>query len=749
MAKRTASFLAVITLLMGLTWFLAQPPVQGSSANETSGYLPLVHRQTDGGQPEPTATPGPPTPTPTNTPVPPPPDPLTREEFNEVAPQGFGDRHNSVAWSMAWWNDQLFVGTSRAYACTQAAVKQAYNDFLPINFFYPPSDPDVECTPTPQDLPLQAEIWRWTPATNSWDRVYQSPNDIEIILPDVPPGKFTSPDLGFREMQVFTEQDGTTSLYVAGATSRDFNCRRPSETGVPCVIPPPRILRSTDGATFTPIPQTPGTFFGDLDTSVQSERSERVQSLRSMAEYNGRLYVVAGGFYGHGSVIESANPAAGDNSFRQITPPDLMIYSIEPYNGQLYLGTGSQPLPNSSDPGYRVLRTDASGEPPYQFTEVVINGGNRTQGNSKTVVHMEEFEGSLYVGTNQPAELIRVNPDDTWDLIMGNPRDGRTPLSGFLDGFGVGSPDILNIHVHRMQTHEGVLYVATNDQATTYRTLPPAARPPESRWGFDLYSTVDGINYSPISINGMGDIFNESGRNFASTPYGLFLGTQNYYYGLRIYQGVHSDQVASPASLYGETTAGGAALSWEAAPGATRYRVYRSTLTPYENRDSTSARTEAWLPGAFVEIAAPQQTYFVDRTVRLDQEQYHYFVVAEGADSQLSRASNIVPVPSAATDVTFDYLRHYLDRWTLPTPAANPEEGGSPAQALDQAQSRLGSRDLQGARADLARLRASLEERPTTSLQPWRAADLAVFVGRLEQRLRLVELGLISQSAIN
>jgi hypothetical protein len=35
-------------------------------------------------------------------------------EINLVAPQGFGDRQNSQAWSMAWWRGRLYVGTGRA-----------------------------------------------------------------------------------------------------------------------------------------------------------------------------------------------------------------------------------------------------------------------------------------------------------------------------------------------------------------------------------------------------------------------------------------------------------------------------------------------------------------------------------------------------------------------------------------------------------------------------------------------------------
>jgi hypothetical protein len=38
---------------------------------------------------------------------------LTADRFEYVAPRGFGDRNNSWAQAMFWWNNHLYVGTSR------------------------------------------------------------------------------------------------------------------------------------------------------------------------------------------------------------------------------------------------------------------------------------------------------------------------------------------------------------------------------------------------------------------------------------------------------------------------------------------------------------------------------------------------------------------------------------------------------------------------------------------------------------
>src|SRR5690242_13913841 len=49
--------------------------------------------------------------------------------FSVAAPQGFGDRQNSWAWAMAWWQPQgdptghLYVGTNRAWPCANAQAQ--------------------------------------------------------------------------------------------------------------------------------------------------------------------------------------------------------------------------------------------------------------------------------------------------------------------------------------------------------------------------------------------------------------------------------------------------------------------------------------------------------------------------------------------------------------------------------------------------------------------------------------------------
>jgi hypothetical protein len=435
---------------------------------------------------------------------------LAEQHWEDAATPGFGDRQNSIAWSMRWWRGKLYVGTGRSYICWRGAMWATLFPGL-ASSLYPPRHADADCPPSPTDLPMQAEIWRWTPETDTWERVYQSPQDVPI--PGYP-GKSVARDIGYRGMLVFTEADGAEALYVPAVSAREMYT--PTEQ-----LPPPRLLRTTDGVTFEPVPQAPGTFLGDLPLT----------GLRSGAIYNGRMYLTNGTARGEGTLIEAQNPAAGDDSFREVMAPGTTVWDVVSYNGFLYVGT-------ATPSGFAVLKTDARGSPPYTFTTVITAGGYLNNP-SPSVVSFQEFAGRLYVGTYLPAELYRLNPDDTWDLIVGRARQTpagmKNPLSGLEPGFGWP----YNVQIYRMHVHDGALYLGTLD---TSREVTEAQPGPVLdlllRWhyGFDLYRTVDGEFFEPVTINGFGDGFQVGVRTFETTPYGMFLGASNYWYGFRLWR---------------------------------------------------------------------------------------------------------------------------------------------------------------------------------------------------------------------
>jgi hypothetical protein len=319
---------------------------------------------------------------------------LVERDFIPAAPQGFGDRDNGWAWSMQWWQGHLYVGTNHAFRCAEVA---AINRFFPRLSPYPPSDPDVQCPLGPANLDLRAEIWRWSPETNTWERVYRAPNDVPI--PNRP-GKFVARDIGYRGMNVFTDPDGTEALYVAGVSSQFLWL----------LVRPPRILRSTDGRHFEPVPQEPGTVLGDFEGN----------GFRNQTSYKDRFYIIGGVVQGSGVLLEAENPAGGNDNFRVVSPPDVTVSAVEPYNGYLYVGV--RDLIN----GYSVLKTDATGPPPYRFTTVIESGAYLPPEDADSeILDMKVFDNRLYLGSNGirvgvtglagPAELIRINPDDSWD----------------------------------------------------------------------------------------------------------------------------------------------------------------------------------------------------------------------------------------------------------------------------------------------------------------------------------------------
>lgn len=662
--------------------------------------------------------------------------------FVPAATPGFGDRYNSTAWSMIWWKGKLYVGTLRSFVCWRAAIWASTWPAL-ADTFYPPGDADADCTDSPADLLMQAEIWRWTPENDTWERVYQSPQDVPI--PGYP-GKFVARDTGFRGMLAFTEADGTEALYVTTVSPREMY-------GGSNQLPPPRILRSTDGVNFEPIPQDPGTFMANLSLT----------SLRSGTIHNGRMYLSNGTARGEGVLIEAQDPAGGNNNFREVMPPGTTIWDAISFNGFLYVGVVS---PN----GFSVVKTDATGEPPYTFTQVISAGGYLLPEPSQSIVSFHVYQDRLYVGTFDPAELYRINPDDTWELLIGEPRQTPAgmmyPLSGLESGFGWP----FNVQIYRMHSFDGVLYLGTLDVSRELtETFPglPGQQLLSWHYGFDLYQTTDGQNFEPLTINGFDDQFQIAVRTFATTPHGLFLGTGSYWYGLNIWQYVPQKQVYLPMILtlaqvssasnsfdrvepltpianrkpdcetplqhvMGEKIEDGVLLSWDESNAIGSVRVYRSDLQANQGQVLGLA-SGALLPAAFVEIGQGDRFFFVDTTATPDQISY-YYVVAEGADGCLSRPSNLVRVPSLAPPVTFKRVEVVIRQW----PTSDSTRSSMIAWLTDlKAEAMAGD-------ASMARRRLENGSLPMSDEPDWRANDLRLLLMGLERRLHLVEAGLLA-----
>jgi hypothetical protein len=228
------------------------------------------------------------------------------------------------------------------------------------------------------------------------------------------------------------------------------------------------------------------------------------------------------------------------------------ISSLVSFNGCLYAGTYNPAT------GYEVWKLRCISDPEASPVPVVRGGAG--QPHNEAVMNMDVFKGHLYVGTGIPlgfnpitrhgprgCDLIRIRPDDTWEVIVGPARDN--PLSGYRPGFGW----YLNAYCWYMKEHAGYLYLGTWDMSRTIaflgqdaESVAPAfkplldelvARPQDwgSPMGGDLYRTLDGVQWEPIFLDGLGNPDNHGIRTLESTPLGLFVGTENPFTRLEVW----------------------------------------------------------------------------------------------------------------------------------------------------------------------------------------------------------------------
>ncbi|WP_016950036.1 hypothetical protein [Anabaena sp. PCC 7108] len=448
---------------------------------------------------------------------------LRRNHFRKVCENGFGDRYNGYAYSMAWFNNHLYVGTSRANLCLlKFAMPFVTMDHWPVEC------PHLNYTPEFEHKCARGEIWRFNPLLDQWNRVYQSP-----FMTDDEGVEF-SRDLGYRGMTVFQgKSNSAPALYVS-------TWSRSRGSG-------PDILCSEDGQTFITTPKPRFTTQG---------REITVTAIRVLVSFKGKLYTAPVGAAkgnvnasGLSLVYESDDPATGnwrcvnEPGFGEL--PDVMtIYEMAVLGEYLYVGTAGLS-------GFQIWRTDAEGVPPYHWEQVITNGAERG-GLNQGSASMISFKGALYIGTGiqnggydhrnkigpAASEIIRLHPDGSWDIIVGSARNGKKPLSGLGPGFN----NYFCGYLWRMGIHQGWLYAGTMDWSLILRYVKLEEKPVKvarmiaalgveefikNNGGASLWRTYDGENWLPVTLNGFKNPYNYGIRNIVSTPHGLFIGTAN------------------------------------------------------------------------------------------------------------------------------------------------------------------------------------------------------------------------------
>ena len=592
--------------------------------------------------------------------------------YGVIADNGFNTPQNDYSWSMAWFKGKLYVGTARSEQCVEEATEIFYFPTEPYLYSTNP-EPGATCPANEYDLILSAQIWQYTPQTQVWRLVFDSPQNIPNPRA---PGKFVARDIGFRGMVVYDGQ-----LYIGDVTPDEYIPELASAY-------PPRILRTSNGTSFTSFnaPSTIHTYLG----------VQKPIGFRAMTVFDNRMYVTASsGITGDGVILAVSDPAGANPTYTQVSPTNQQVFELQPFNGQLYAGTGS-----SANLGYGVYKTDGSLTSPTWTP--VVTGGAGLGGQITSVVSMGVFRGELYVGASgwyntlfPASEMIRIAPDGSWDVVVGSSRkvDGVTkaPISGLPDGFG----NVFNAHFWRMDVFNGGLFVGTNDWSYALQTVPIVSTLLQNQFGFDMYGTCDGRYWYPVTTNAFGSGIDNFGlRTMEPTPYGNFLGSANHAQGTTIYGstinapscGVNpfaggsfqpeggparSALPARPARLLTDVQGRGTVLSWQPTPGAARYEVMRATprtipdvpllrrtllaggAVPDNPPGPSGAVGSVTINGQPTAIATTTEPYFVDHGAPAGSE---YEVVAVSASGRTSAPSNLAAGPSPTTPATLGAL---------------------------------------------------------------------------------------------
>lgn len=450
---------------------------------------------------------------------------LSRADFRKINVNGFGDGYNAYTHSMAWFKGHVYAGTSRATmallgAGDKGGMKDVSLDAWPVELTHRVFTPEFET------VQARAEIWRMDPAVGVWTRVYQAPM---VYGTD---GTWMSRDLGYRAMCVFQgESDDEPCLYVS-------NWSRSRGEGM-------QILRTEDGLHFEPV-GPPG--LGGLDAT----------STRSLVPFKGRLFTSPTGSTagrqnasGIAAILESRDPRMGTwvhaNTRGFGDRNNLGVFEIITSGDWLYAGTANLAK------GYQLWRTKAEGNPPYEWEQVLSDGAGRGRLN-QGVVSMAAFRDCIFVGSGiqkggidkenrvGPAgpELVRLNPDGSHDVIMGENRVPGGPISGMLPGWN----NVFCGSIWKQNVHDGWLYCGTQDWLSflLYRDFDKLDSPAahilrrmdveafvEGWGGYDVWRSRDGENWVPVTRSGFENPYNHGVRNLLSTPQGLYIGSTNQF----------------------------------------------------------------------------------------------------------------------------------------------------------------------------------------------------------------------------
>lgn len=380
-------------------------------------------------------------------------NPSVRSGIPNLVPNANGGQENSYAWSMAWFDGQLYVGTDRMVFCTSA---------------YTGGSPPAVCTNSLVDVPIldtalpgplwRGEIWRYIPGNGStgqdqglsgtWQRFYRSPYwelpDLwYLVVPETVPR-----DLGYRMMTTCDAGDGIERLYIA-----TFGL-------------PGNILYYQSGATAPLKTSNEGTYTTDADLENFVNNQEPFDlGYRALTCFKRRLWASPAGTFAdpdasaHPVVLMNPDPAHGD-AWQQVldvsdpdsdtgipgfsSPDNGGIFQMEAIGDYLFISVGNRVT------GFELWRGHATDEDcdPMDSDEpcdlvwdrLITHGAGRPVEISRTTpanagATLGVFGNDLYLGAGESgyaaagmtmAELLRIQDagsgNTAWEVVVGWPR---------------------------------------------------------------------------------------------------------------------------------------------------------------------------------------------------------------------------------------------------------------------------------------------------------------------------------------
>jgi hypothetical protein len=363
----------------------------------------------------------------------------------------YGGPENSYAWSMSWFNNQLYVGTNRMIHCSSA-----YNGG---------GDPSCDASMLESSFggqtvylpgPLwRAEIWRYTPGngpqdndvglSGTWTRFLQSPDwtlpfGLNWGLPTTVPR-----EIGYRMMTQCDAGDGTNRLYIA-------------TYGIPG-----HMLYYEDGNTSVSETSKTGTYTTDavlIGYFLNSTTAEPFDlGYRALACFKRRLWTSPAGSLtdpdasAHPVVLVNADPAGGARwtEILDVSDPassplsnsnNVGIFQMEAIGDYLFLSVGNRLT------GFELWRgdgtscnNDGTGTCNLVWEKLIANGAGRPPAESgRTTTEnagatLGVYGNDLYMGVGESgyaeegltsAELLRIKDagsgNKQWQVLVGWPR---------------------------------------------------------------------------------------------------------------------------------------------------------------------------------------------------------------------------------------------------------------------------------------------------------------------------------------